>query len=120
MGPEESKWEREHPRWPGNTTVYRYFDSWAAALEAARIKPVCRAGPETLVERVEAARRMHAAGESNRAIADTLGVRPETVSRYLKAHLCRECAGPVVGEAKLCHVCAARNGNPNAGARGRR
>jgi hypothetical protein len=37
MGPEESKWEREHPRWPGNTTVYRYFDSWAAALEAAGI-----------------------------------------------------------------------------------
>lgn len=113
MGPEESKWEREHPRWPGNTTVYRYFDSWAAALEAAGIKPVWRAGPEgTLVERVEAARRMHAAGESNRAIADTLGVRPETVSRYLKAHPCRQCAGPVVGEAKLCHVCATRNGNP--------
>jgi len=113
MGPEESKWEREHPRWPGNTTVYRYFDSWAAALEAAGIKPVWPAGPEgTLVERVEAARRMHAAGESNRAIADTLGVRPETVSRYLKAHPCRECAGPVVGKAKLCHVCATRNGNP--------
>jgi hypothetical protein len=113
MGPEESKWEREHPRWPGNTTVYRYFDSWAAALEAAGIKPVWPAGPEgTLPERVEAARSMHAAGESNRAIADALGVRTETVSRYLKAHSCRKCAGPVVGEAKLCHVCATRNGNP--------
>jgi len=113
MGPEESKWEREQPRWPGNTTVYRYFESWAAALEAAGIKPVWPAGPEgTLVERVEAARRMHAAGESNRAIADTLGVRPETISRYLTAHPCRECAGPVVSKAKLCHVCATRNGNP--------
>ncbi len=113
IGPEESKWEREHPRWPGNTTVYRYFDSWAAALEAAGIKPMYPAWPEgSLPERVEAARRMHAAGESNRAIAEALGVRPDTVGRYLKAHPCRNCAGPVVGDAKLCHVCATRRGNP--------
>jgi hypothetical protein len=113
IGPEESKWEREHPRWPGNTTVYRYFDSWAAALEAAGIKPEWPAGPEgTLAERIEAARRMHAAGESGRSIADALGVRPATASRYLKAHPCRNCAGPVVGDAKLCHICATRKGNP--------
>lgn len=113
IGPEDCKWEREHPRWPGNTTVYRYFDSWAAALEAAGIKPVYPAWPEgTLVERVEAAWRMHAAGESNRAIADALGVKPDTARRYLKAHPCRDCAGPVVGNAKLCHVCATRQGNP--------
>jgi hypothetical protein len=113
MGPTESKWGREHPRWPGNTTVYRYFDCWAAALEAAGIKPVWVAGPEgTLVERVEAARKMHAAGKGKHAIADALGVKPDTVRRYLKAHACRECADPVVGQAKLCHVCATRNGNP--------
>lgn len=71
------------------------------------------AGPEgTLAERVEAARRMHAGGESNRSIADALGVKPATVSRYLKAHPCGECGGPVVGEARLCHVCSTRNGNP--------
>jgi hypothetical protein len=113
MGPEESKWEREHPRWPGNTTVYRYFDSWAEALEAAGVKPIWPAGPEgTLAERVEAARRMHATGESNRAIAVTLGVRTYTAARYLKAHPCRACADPVVGDSKLCHVCATRRGNP--------
>ena len=113
MGPEESKWEREHPRWPGNTTVYRYFDSWAEALEAAGIKPIRPAKPEgTLAERVEAARRMHAAGEGNRAIAVTLGVRADTVGRYLKAHPCRACADPIVGDSKLCHACATRQGNP--------
>ncbi len=31
MSEAESKWEREHPRWPGNTTVYRYFDSLSRA-----------------------------------------------------------------------------------------
>lgn len=113
MGPEESKWEREHPRWPGNTTVYRYFDSWAAALEAAGIKPVYPAQPEgTLAERVEAARSMHAAGESKRAIADQLGVTPYTVSRYLRAHRCRTCANPVIGKAKRCHACSTRQANP--------
>jgi Homing endonuclease associated repeat len=113
IGPEDSKWEREHPRWPGNTTVYRYFDSWAAALEAAGVEPVYPAGPEgTLAERVEAAKRMHAAGESNRSIAEALGVKPATVGRYLTARPCPSCAGPVVGTAKLCHICATRRGNP--------
>jgi Homing endonuclease associated repeat len=113
IGPEDSKWEREHPRWPGNTTVYRYFDSWAAALEAAGIKPLWPARAEgTLAERVESARRMHAAGENRVSIADALGVKPDTVRRYLKAHPCRECAGPIVGNAKLCHICATRQGNP--------
>jgi Homing endonuclease associated repeat len=113
IGPEDCKWEREHPRWPGNTTVYRYFHSWAAALEAAGIKPLWPAGPEgSMAERVEAARRMQAAGESNRAIADALGVGLGTARGYLKAHPCRNCAGPVVSDAKLCHACATRRGNP--------
>lgn len=113
IGPEDSKWEREHPRWPGNTTVYRYFDSWAAALEAAGIEPIYPAGPEgSVAERVEAAMRMHIAGESNRSIAEVLGVQPETVSRYLRARPCGDCGGPVVGTAKLCHICATRRGNP--------
>lgn len=113
IGPEDSKWELEHPRWPGNTTVYRYFGFWATALEAAGIKPERPAGPEgTVAERVEAARRMHAAGHSTRSIADALGVKPDTARRYLNAHPCRNCAGPVVGDAKRCHICATRNGNP--------
>jgi len=113
IGPEECKWEREHPRWPGNTTVYRFFESWPAALEAAGIRPLFPPRPEgTLAERVESARRMHGAGESVRSIADAIGVRPATVRRYLKAHSCRACGEPVVGDARFCHVCATRRGNP--------
>jgi hypothetical protein len=82
-------------------------------LEAAGIEPVYPPHPEgTLAERVDAARNMHAVGESNRAIADQLGVKPYTVSRYLKAHPCRTCADPVVGKAKFCHACSTRRGNP--------
>jgi len=108
-----SKWEREHPRWPGNTTVYRYFDSWAAALESAGIRPLWPARPPgTVAERVASARRLAKDGESVRSIADAIGVGPDTVRRYLKAHACRVCADPVVGDARLCHVCATRQGNP--------
>lgn len=113
MGPEECKWEREHPRWPGNTTVYSYFDSWPGALEAAGIEPLWPPRPEgTVAERVAAARRLEQDGQSVRAIADAIGVTPETARRYLKAHPCRACSGPVVGAAKLCHICATRQANP--------
>ncbi len=113
MGPQECKWEREHPRWPGNSTVYRYFESWPAALEAAGIVPLWPPRPPgTVAERVAAARRLEADGQSVRAIADAIGVRPDTVRRYLKTHACRTCGGPVVGASKLCHVCGTRQGNP--------
>jgi hypothetical protein len=96
IGPGESKWEREHPRWPGNTTVYRYFDSWAAALEAAGIRPIWPARPPgTVAERVAAALRLERDGLGALAIADAIGVRPDTVRRYLKAHPCRSCGDPV-------------------------
>lgn len=113
IGPEESKWEREHPRWPGNTTVYRYLGSWPAALEAAGIRPERDPKPEgTLAERVEAAKRMRAAGESAKSIADALGVSPTAVYGYLKAHPCRDCGGPVVNDVPRCAACATRRGNP--------
>lgn len=113
IGPEDSKWEREHPRWPGNTTVYRYFESWAAGLEAAGIRPIWPAGPPgTVAERVAAARRLERDGLSVHAIADAIEVRPATVRRYLRAHPCRSCGDPVVGDALLCHRCSTRRANP--------
>jgi hypothetical protein len=114
IGPEESRWEREHPRWPGNTTVYRHFDSWAGALEAAGIKPLHPPRVEGAVaERVAAARRLERDGLGARAIADALGVTPDTARGYLKAHACRSCADLVVrAAARLCHPCATRQANP--------
>lgn len=55
---------------------------------------------------------MHTAGESSFSIADALGVRPDTANRYLKAHPCRSCGGPVITDVKQCHICATRRGNP--------
>jgi hypothetical protein len=113
MSEADSKWEREHPRWPGNTTVYRYFDSWASALEAAGLPPYVRSECELpLAERVAHAQRMRAAGVSVRTIASELGVGVASVYRYLKAHPCADCAGPVLGESARCVRCSTRRSNP--------
>ena len=114
MSETESKWEREHPRWPGNTTVYRHFDSWASALEAAGLPPSftrheCKL---PLAERVVITERMAAAGVAVREIAGELCVGIATAYRYLKAHPCSDCAGPVVGEGERCLRCATRRSNP--------
>jgi hypothetical protein len=50
-------------------------------------------------ERVAAANRLRAAGES---IADTLGTSEATVYRYLRARTCPDCCGPVVCGDGLC------------------
>ncbi len=113
MGDAESKWEREHPRWPGNTTVYRYFDSWASALLAAGLRPFARRDCELpLAERVALSRRLAAAGLPVREIAAELGVGIPSVYRYLKAHECSRCGDPVVGPGTRCQPCAARGSNP--------
>ncbi|MBS1883305.1 MAG: hypothetical protein JSS97_10165 [Actinobacteria bacterium] len=73
------------------------------ALEAAGIRPIWPARPPgTVAERIAAARRLERDGLGVHAIADAIEVRPETVRRYLKAHPCRSCGDPVVGDARLC------------------
>ncbi len=113
MSETESKWEREHPRWPGNTTVYRYFDSWASALEAAGLPPFARHECRLpLAERITIAERMAAAGVPVRQIASELSVGIPTAYRYLKTHPCTDCAGPVVGDGERCLRCATHRSNP--------
>lgn len=97
IGPGEHKWEREHPRWPGNTTVYRYYGSWFDALAAAGLPPGRPPPDLPFAERVETARRLQDAGETVRAISDHLDVHPSSVYGPLRAHPCRECGGWVVG-----------------------
>jgi hypothetical protein len=48
-----------------------------------------------VVERVEAAWRLAAAGHAIRAIANQLGVSVSTVHSHLRARTCPECGGPV-------------------------
>lgn len=113
-GPEPTKWELEHPRWPGSTTVYRYFESWSEALEDAGLPLWTRRRRyrSTVAERVEAAKRMHADGASTREIADHLEVGWGTAHNYLRAHPCEQCSGPVVRDGRLCHPCSTRQANP--------
>ena len=55
---------------------------------------------------------MAAAGVAVREIAGELGVGIATAYRYLRAHPCSDCAGPVVGEGERCQRCATRRSNP--------
>lgn len=78
--------------------------------------PPCRPLPGTsklpLAERVSITERMAAAGVPVREIAGELCVGIATACRYLKAHLCSDCARPVVGEGEWCLRCATRRSNP--------
>jgi hypothetical protein len=112
FGKQKTKWELEHPRWPGSTTVYRYFESWGEALASAGLASAPSQPGGTRNERVEAARRMRADGVSVREIASQLGIHTGTVYRYLAAHSCRSCGDWVVGDGKICQPCSTRAANP--------
>ncbi len=93
--------------------MYRYFRSWAQALEAAGLPPFARHEHDLpIAERVARAQAMSAAGASVSEIMAELGVSRVTVYNYRKTHPCAQCTGPVVGYAELCHRCATRRGNP--------
>jgi len=111
---EPSRWEKEHPRWPGSTTVYRYFESWSAALLAAGLPaPEPVASRRDLPDRVRSAKRLQAAGLTVSQIAVEIEVTAATASRYLRAHECPTCAdGVIVGGGKRCASCAVRASNP--------
>lgn len=107
-------WMREYPRWPGVGTVVDYFGAWSDALRAAGLSPRNDLAFDLpLVERVEAARRMSAAGHSAPAIAGHLGVSPSTVRSYLRAGVCPDCGGPVITSySERCVTCAHRLAHP--------
>jgi hypothetical protein len=111
IGPDATRWELEHPRWPERSTVQRHFGSWREAIIAAGFpSPPPLVG--TLGERVEAAKRLAHAGESLGSIADYLGVHLNTARKYVRATRCDGCGEPkVTPEASVCRVCVleARN-----------
>ena len=108
-GGAQRKWMAEHPRWPSSSCVAGHYGSWSAALQAADL-PARRLTFETSVaERVQAARRLAAAGLGLRAIARALEVSVSTVRNYLRARDCPDCGGPVTSpRATRCVDCTAR------------
>jgi hypothetical protein len=81
---------------------------WADAVRAANLPPARAVAPRRgLAERVDAARRLRAAGQGTSEIAALLDVSPRTVRSYLTTRSCRDCGGPAVTTDR-CPRCAAR------------
>ena len=99
------RWAREYPRWPEARTVAHYHRTWGAALLVAGLAGGRMPLELSLNERVEAARRMAAAGFSAAQIGEEVGVCGGTVGRYLGAHMCR-CGRNWVVRATRCGQCA--------------
>ena len=75
------RWAREYPRWPEARTVAHYHRTWGAALLVAGLAGGREPLELSLNERVEAARRMAAAGFSAAQICEEVGVCGGTVGR---------------------------------------
>jgi len=85
--------------------VAHYHRTWGAALLVAGLAGGREPLELSLNERVEAARRMAAAGFSAAQIGEEVGVCGGTVGRYLRAHTCR-CGRNWVVRATRCGQCA--------------
>jgi hypothetical protein len=102
------RWMRGYPRWPSTATVCRHFSLWSDAVRAANLPPARAIAPgRGLAERIEAARRLSAAGYGTAEIAALLDISARTVRSYLTAGSCRDCGGPAVTTDR-CPRCAAR------------
>lgn len=101
------RWQTEHPRWPSTTTVLRYFGAWSGALEDVGLPVRRRLFDASLEERVLAAQHLAAAGLSQTAIGEQIGVSRTAVSTYLRAGSCRGCGTVIVQSSSgLCRQCA--------------
>jgi hypothetical protein len=106
--PAQRKWMREHPRWPSSSCVAAHFGSWSKALRDANLPARCLTFEDSVTERVEAAWRLAAEGDTLRSIAEQLGVSVSSVNNYLRAHTCPQCGGPVTNpRASRCGACTA-------------
>jgi hypothetical protein len=105
------EWRRRHPRWPSTATVCKHFGTWARAVRAAKLPPARAIAPgRGRAERVEAARRLSAAGYGSAETAALLDISPRTVRAYLRARPCIDCGTPVI-TAVRCPRCATRRAN---------
>lgn len=60
LGPERTKWELEHPRWPSTACVVQHHGSWSAAVRAAGLHARIPERDMNRRQRVEAAQRLSA------------------------------------------------------------
>jgi hypothetical protein len=106
-GAAQRKWMHEHPRWPSSSCVAAHYSSWSAALETAGMPARKLTFDSSVADRVQAARRLAAAGTTIRDIGRALGVSRSSVHNYLQARHCPECGGPVTNpSAERCAACS--------------
>jgi hypothetical protein len=74
-----ARWERDWPRWPGSDTVRYHFGRFTQRSRPRGFQPRPLVFEMSLPERVDADRRLAAAGEPTVVIADHLCVHPATV-----------------------------------------
>jgi hypothetical protein len=101
------KWEREAGLWPQASLVYRYFDGgWREMfLEAGFPSPPPILMP--LQERIPYALTLYyGEGLEWAAVGEIVGMKPDSIRRYTRAHPCATCHNWVATKAPRCRKCA--------------